>query len=442
MTRSKRIFTSNMRNISLLFIVLSSSVFAQTSIHEVSLLLAKHKYNKVFRCFDENMKSKVSKEQLSTLWEQLESTVGQYKEVKNVKTTSLDEGIKQKGLLQFEAGALEVALSTNGEGKISGLFISQLGYEAPEYAKNLGTGKKYTNFESHGYNIPGELVIPLECNECPLVVLVHGSGPNDKDETIGPNKVFYDLAMGLASKGVATYRYDKRSKIYPETLKGQFDLYDETINDAVSALLHIQKDTFLHFGKYVMLGHSLGAYAMPLIADSLGDLINGAILFSGNSSRLEDLIDYQMEYLTSFDGEISKTEAKIIKENTERAQNIRTNNYTDSTSSELLLGYWPGKFWKGIDNYSPVSTLSTNKNMPFFIMQGEMDYQIPMSEYKIWQDVVGTQPNVTMRSYPGLSHLFTPTKAEKPSPQDYFSPNNVDFQVIWDMSDWIKLVAK
>ncbi|MFT6004040.1 MAG: alpha-beta hydrolase superfamily lysophospholipase, partial [Bacteroidia bacterium] len=199
---------------------------------------------------------------------------------------------------------------------------------------------------------------------------------------------------------------------------------------------------FLHFGKYVMLGHSLGAYAMPLIADSLGDLINGAILFSGNSSRLEDLIHYQMEYLTSFDGEISKAEAKIIKENTERAQNIRTNNYTDSTSAELLLGYWPGKFWKGIDNYSPVSTLSANKKMPFFIMQGEMDYQIPMSEYKIWQDVVGTQPNVTIQSYPGLSHLFTPTKAEKPSPQDYFSPNNVDFQVIWDMSDWIKLVAK
>jgi hypothetical protein len=75
-------------------------------------------------------------------------------------------------------------------------------------------------------------------------------------------------------------------------------------------------------------------------------------------------------------------------------------------------------------------------------MQGEMDYQIPMSEYKIWQDVVVTQSNVTMRSYTGLSHLFTPTKAEKPSPQDYFSPNNVDFQVIWDMSDWIKLVAK
>jgi alpha-beta hydrolase superfamily lysophospholipase len=386
------------------------------------------------------MKSKVSKEQLSTLWEQLESTVGQYKEVKNVKTTSLDEGIKQKGLLQFEAGALEMALSTNAEGKISGLFISQLGYEAPEYAKNLGTGKKYTNFESHGYNIPGELVIPLECNECPLVVLVHGSGPNDKDETIGPNKVFYDLAMGLASKGVATYRYDKRSNIYPETLTGQFDLYDETINDAVSALLHIQKDTSLHFGKYVMLGHSLGAYAMPLIADSLGDLINGAILFSGNSSRLEDLIDYQMEYLTSFDGEISKAEAKIIKENTERAQNIRTNDYTDSTSAELLLGYWPGKFWKGIDNYSPVSTLSANKKMPFFIMQGEKDYQIPMKEYEKWQEVVGTQPNVTMRSYPGLTHLFTPTQAERSSPQDYFSPNNVDFQVIWDMADWVKYV--
>lgn len=431
-----------MRNILILLVLASSTLAAQTTIEDVSLLLSKHKYSKVFRCFDSNMKSKVSKQEIAKIWEQMENSVGEYKEIRNVTSRALDDGTRQTGLVQFENGALEMMLSTNGDGRISGLFVSQLAYEAPEYAKNLGTGKKYTNFISDGYNIPGELVIPLKCNECPVVVLVHGSGPNDKDETIGPNKVFYDIAMGLASKGIASYRYDKRSKIYPETLEGQFDIYDETINDAVSALLHIQRDTSLHFGKYVMLGHSLGAYAMPLIADSLGDKINGAILFSANASRLEDLIEYQMNYLTSFDNKITKAEAKVIKENTERASNIRTNEYTDSTSAELLLGYWPGKFWKSIDTYSPVSTLQANKILPFFIMQGEKDYQIPMTEFAKWQTAVASQPNVTMQSYVGLTHLFTPTNAERSSPQDYFSPQNVDYLVIQEMADWIKQVVK
>ena len=51
-------------------------------------------------------------------------------------------------------------------------------------------------------------------NEMPAVVLVHGSGPNDRDESVGGVKPFRDLAWGLASKGVVVLRYDKRTKVY------------------------------------------------------------------------------------------------------------------------------------------------------------------------------------------------------------------------------------
>ncbi|MFB1003330.1 MAG: cell wall-binding protein, partial [Bacteroidia bacterium] len=105
----------------------------------------------------------------------------------------------------------------------------------------LGTGKKRINFFSDSLELPGELIIPIKCNNCPVVVLVHGSGPNDKDETVGSIKVFYDVAMGLASKGIATFRYDKRFAVYPELISTQFDLYDETINDAIAALQTIQQ---------------------------------------------------------------------------------------------------------------------------------------------------------------------------------------------------------
>ncbi|HBN02912.1 MAG TPA: hypothetical protein DD396_02600 [Bacteroidetes bacterium] len=435
-------FTKMRKLIFILTLISTMGADAQIAIQDVAHQLAKHKYKKVYRCFDANMQDKVSAYQLKKIWEQMELSAGKLGSVVDVRKNLRDGGSRQSAMLQFEQAAVKMTLSVNENGEINGLYISQLAYEPPLYGKDLGVGKKYINFPSHSYTISGELVIPLECQNCPVVLLVHGSGPNDKDETIGPNKVFNDLALGFASKGIATYRYDKRSYLYPDSFNGQFDLYDETINDAISAFYHLKADTSLHFGKYIMLGHSLGAYAMPIIADSLQDKLNGAILFSVNASKIEDLIAYQMKYLTEYDGEITKEEAKIIAENTKQAENIRLNRYTAQTTAEELLAYWPGTFWKGIEGYDPIKTLAKNTAMQFYILQGKKDYQIPMSEFELWQAAVGANANIKMQSYANLTHLFTPTKSERPSPADYFSPNNVEFQVIWDMADWIKLVLR
>jgi len=421
---------------------LISAVYGQSTLEKVAKLMSKHQYSKVYRCFDDNMKSKVPVQQLKELWEQMESVSGKLVSVDEITIKPLEGGSKQTAVLTFERAALNMQLVENEKVKLAGLFLSQLGYQQPAYANGLGIGKKYINFVSDTYTLSGELVIPLSCNNCPVVILVHGSGPNDKDETIGPNKVFYDLSMGLASKGVATFRYDKRSNLYPETLEGQFDLYDETINDAIEALYTIKKDTALHFGKHVMLGHSLGAFSMPLIADSLGDQLDGAILFSANARRLEDLIEYQMEYLTAWDGEITKEEADLIKINTNKAANIRIGNYTTETAADSLLAYWPGKFWKGIETYNPVDQVRHNSTTPFYILQGERDYQITMTDFDIWKKAVGDQSNVSMKNYIGLSHLFTPSTSSKSGPNDYFIPNNVDYQVIGDIAQWVLEINK
>src|SRR2546423_637796 len=60
--------------------------------------------------------------------------------------------------------------------------------------------------------LPGTLTLPKGDGPFPAVVLVHGSGPQDRDETIGPNKPFKDLAWGLATNGIAVLRYEKRTK--------------------------------------------------------------------------------------------------------------------------------------------------------------------------------------------------------------------------------------
>ncbi|HAY89555.1 MAG TPA: hypothetical protein DCY51_08955 [Bacteroidetes bacterium] len=428
------------KTLSILLFIIANGVYAQTTIEDVADCLSKHKYKKVYRNFDETMRESISVTKLQEVWEGIEATGGKLLSIEDIVEKPLDGGIKQSAILNFEGTAVRMLVSQNEDKQLSGLFITLLGYAPPAYGEGLATGKRRIMIKSGEYALPGELMIPVNCNKCPVVILVHGSGPNDKDETIGANKVFYDLALGLASKGIATFRYDKRSKIYPEVMANQFDLYDETIDDAIAAFNSIKQDTSLDFGKYIMLGHSLGAYAMPLIADSLGNDLDGAVLFSANARRLEDLIAYQMKYLTEYDEIITDDEEQIIIENTARAQNIRDGNYTSETTAENLLAYWPGTFWDGIKDYNPVSTLKQNTTTPFFIMQGEKDYQITMVDFGIWRQEVGMMPNVKLLSFPGLTHLFTPTDADRPSPQDYFLPNNVDEQVILELADWVKYV--
>ena len=62
--------------------------------------------------------------------------------------------------------------------------------------------------------LPGILTVPKGEGPFPVVVLLQGSGASDKDESVGNLKPFRDLAEGLAERGIAVYRFDKRSYVY------------------------------------------------------------------------------------------------------------------------------------------------------------------------------------------------------------------------------------
>ena len=99
------------------------------------------------------------------------------------------------------------------DGKIAGILTAV--YQEPDTEER----KEYTEKEisisiGEGKELPGTLILPDGEGPFPVVVFVHGSGPSDRDETINGNKPFKDLAEGLAEKGIASYRYDKRTYVY------------------------------------------------------------------------------------------------------------------------------------------------------------------------------------------------------------------------------------
>ena len=118
----------------------------------------------------------------------------------------------------------------------------------------------------------------------PAVVLVQGSGPQDQDETIGPNKPFADLAYGLASQNIAVLRYVKRTKQYGADSKSDapFTVKDEVTDDAIAAVALLTKMPEINKKQIYVLGHSLGGMLAPRIAAE-DPQVAGIIIMAGTA---------------------------------------------------------------------------------------------------------------------------------------------------------------
>lgn len=241
--------------------------------------------------------------------------------------------------------------------------------------------------------------------------MVHGSGALDFDETVFKNKPFRDIAEGLSGLGVSTLRYHKRNFVYP---KPPESMEDETISDAFSAIRLAHR-----YSKNVyLLGHSLGAMLAPIIAhrittqeadtDSLQ--IKGIIMMAAPARDLEVLVREQMDYLLPSGASDSYKQQQI--------DNLRHN------SPHYFLPY---------NQLEAARALS----MPILILQGERDYQVPMTDYNLWRKALEGHPNVSFHSYQTLNHLFM-TGDGKSTPLEYQIEGHVSETIIKDIADFIQ----
>ena len=138
--------------------------------------------------------------------------------------------------LHYAKGGLLAQVAVDADGKIAGFLIQPAQPPAPAAAPAADASFIERDFVGgarparHAGDAEGAGV-----GAFPAVVLVHGSGPHDRDETIGPNRPFLDIARGLAAQGIAVLRYEKRSKARPQDFAdGTFGVDEETTNDAVA----------------------------------------------------------------------------------------------------------------------------------------------------------------------------------------------------------------
>ena len=397
--------------------------------------LKNEEFERAFDQFNDEMKKAMPPKKLEKTWNEVVFKLGELHSLG--ESGLLEEGGYQIVLqtCDFEKGRIDVKIVFDEEGEIAGLwFLPHLEshpYECPEYANKDLFRERELIFGVEGWELPGNLTVPKKGKNLPVVVLVHGSGPNDRDETLGPNKPFKDLAYGLSSRGIAVFRYDKRTKVYPNKIDVfNLTVEQETIEDALAAIDFVRATDGIDENRVFLLGHSLGGQLVPEIGGRDGKL-SGVVVMAGSARPLEEAILEQIEYIAKLDGKITKDEEREIERIRKQVRLIKEHKVGEE---ELVLGV-PGRYWYDLQKRDPIKS-ALALNCPMLVLQGKRDYQVTWEDYNLWKEGLSAKKGVAFRLYSDLNHLFMGGEG-RPTPEEYSIPNHVDERVINDLAGWI-----
>jgi len=404
--------------------------------------LAAEDYENATSTFDKDMMKVLGPKNLETTWNSLLAQVGAFESQTGSRTEQIDKYDIVYIAADFEKTPIEIKVVFNLDGSISGLFFQPVPpgkYQPPAYVDLDSFYEQEVTVGDGEWALPGTLSIPHGDGPFPVVILIHGSGPNDRDETIGPNKPFRDLAWGLASNGVAVLRYDKRTYAHPEKFTEaviqSLTVKEEVIDDAVAAVELVRQTDSMDPGQIYILGHSLGGMLLPRIAQETPD-VAGLIFLAAAARPMENMILEQVTYLAALDGKTTKDEQAQLDELTKQVARVKDKSLSfDTPSIDLPLGV-PPAYWLDLRGYDPPrDAVSLPQSM--LILQGERDYQVTPVDFDLWKSALATHSRLSFHLYPSLNHLFMSGEGD-PNPAEYAKPGHVDESVLHDILTWLQ----
>jgi uncharacterized protein len=340
--------------------------------------------------------------------------------------------------VKFSLVSINVQFTIDPDGRVAGLYFRPADaplppeWQRPPYSKPSTFHETDVTVGSDEWALPGTLSVPNGKGPFTAVLLVHGPGPNDRDETIYSNHMFKDLAEGLASRGFVVLRYDKRAFVYGQQMSGtSYTLQQDTVEDAVRALALLRKQP--NVKRVFVVAHSLGGYALPRIAKQDGKLA-GAVVLAGNARPIEDVVLDQAAYTTQSKVNITPEELHrfdAMKAEIEKVKKLQP----DSKSNPPTVMGLPVAYLLDLKSYNPVAEMK-GMAMPVMYLQGGRDFQVTMKDFEMWKSGLAGRKATTFQTYPALNHLFMPGEG-KPLPTDYRVPSNVSAQIVNDIATWI-----
>ena len=388
---------------------------------------------------DDTMRAAAPASMLEQLWDQLVAQFGAFERLGDVETTEQPPYVQATVPAVFANATVPLLVTVAEDGRVAGLHMgapvvvpSPAAYVDPD-----AFGETDVVVGSAPWKLPGTLAMPVGAGPFPAVVLLAGSGPQDRDETIGVNAPLRDLAQGLASAGIATLRYEKRTREHAAEMTAEqatITVREETVDDAIAAVELLRTTPGVDPERVFVAGHSLGGYLAPRIAVEMDEPPAGIALLAANSSPLEELILAQVEYLATLGNLGPDPEAQLAAIR-EQVALVGSPDLSPATAaSDLPLGV-PAAYWLDLRTYDPLAT-ARDLAIPIFLAQGGRDYQVPPSELAAWREALAGRGDATFSEYPALNHLLMAGSGPS-TPEEYAEPGHVAPEVVADLAAWI-----
>lgn len=289
------------------------------------------------------------------------------------------------------------------------------------------------------FPLDGKLLIPESEKPVPAVVFVHGSGSSNMDEKVMKMTPFKDIAEGLAKKGIASLRYDKRSFVHGRKMikAGSLTVKEEVIEDAVAAANLLKNDGRIDSEKVFIIGHSMGAMLAPRI-DAEGGNFRGLILMAGTLAKLEEVLFRQLDEMKN--GK-SKIMSWVASAQDKKFRKSFENLYAISDEEAKKR-----KYAGGVDLYyfkemglHPAEKYLENIEKPVLVMQGSGDLQVSKKDFEGYKNLLGGKENVSFKLYEGLNHCFVPALYDDISKatKEFSVERHIGENVISDIAGWI-----
>jgi len=400
---------------------------------EIAEKLQRERYDDIIAHFDDNLTAILDKGRITALMGQLHMQYGQLDSILLFTDEVRAETINYRRGLMFGPQKFDLIFSLDKENKINSFRLSTHQDKSTWMKPTYVDMEKFSNQTiSIGEEDPllGEISLPNTSYKV-MVVLVHGSGPNNMNERLGPNELFKDLAYGLATNGIACLRYNKRTYDYQSKMaesQSEIGIDEVVVNDAILAIKKAQEK---NVDKVILIGHSMGGHMAPKIAANAN--LDGVIVMAGNSGPLIDLILPQIEHIYENDPESSLNEFKV---NMVKAQikTVQDGNFDESTSVGALPLGLPAKFWISLQGYEPAK-LAKKQDIPYLVLNGERDYQVTPQEAQNWNiEKKGEKSKLII--YPKLNHMFFAGEGVC-IPSEYQKVGHLDEKVLSDIIEWI-----
>jgi pimeloyl-ACP methyl ester carboxylesterase len=305
-------------------------------------------------------------------------------------------------------------------------------------------GDQPVSIVANGFNLAGTLSQPSGTaakGRYPAILMIAGSGPTDRDETVAGIPIFAQIAGALADGGYYVLRYDKRG-VGKSGGRAEGVSIDDYVEDAHAALRFLKERKDVDPKRLVLFGHSEGAWVALAVA-SKDDDVAALVMAAGPSGTGGDLVLEQQQYLLG-KSNLSDAEKQGRIDLQKRIQAAVVGKGRWDDVPEPLKRQADTPWFRSFLGFSPAPLVAKTRQ-PILILQGDLDRQVAAAHADKLGDMAKARKKsglVQVSHLDGVNHLLVPAKTGDIDEYPRLTGESVDPRIAKTTLEWLGRVLK